>query len=153
MSGNSDTAFFIHFLIVYFNCASICGNNFLILSIILFSRGLSAESKGSAVSRYVLAFKQVLADDEKNTNALYSLGTLSYNKAALVLKNAAPLANSDKAKYDAQKEIADKNFQNAKTYLETALPLLSADKPREKSMIDNIKKLLPQIEAQLKRTK
>ena len=41
----------------------------------------------------------------------------SYNKAALVLKNAAPLANSDKAKYDAQKEIADKNFQNAKTYL------------------------------------
>ena len=96
------------------------------------------------------AFKQVLADDEKNTNALYSLGTLSYNKAALVLKNAAPLANSDKAKYDAQKEIADKNFQNAKTYLERALPLLSADKPREKSMIDNIKKLLPQIEAQLK---
>ena len=70
--------------------------------------------------------------------------------AALVLKNAAPLANSDKAKYDAQKEIADKNFQNAKTYLERALPLLSADKPREKSMIDNIKKLLPQIEAQLK---
>ena len=48
------------------------------------------------------------------------------------------------------KEIADKNFQNAKTYLERALPLLSADKPREKSMIDNIKKLLPQIEAQLK---
>lgn len=37
-----------------------------------------------------------------------ALGTLSYNKAALVLKNAAPLANSDKAKYDAQKEIADK---------------------------------------------
>ena len=67
-----------------------------------------------------------------------------------MLKNAAPLANSDKAKYDAQKEIADKNFQNAKTYLERALPLLSADKPREKSMIDNIKKLLPQIEAQLK---
>lgn len=60
------------------------------------------------------AFKQVLADDDKNTNALYSLGTLSYNKAALVLKNAAPLANSDKAKYDAQKEIADKNFQDSK---------------------------------------
>ena len=96
------------------------------------------------------AFKQVLADDDKNTNALYSLGTLSYNKAALVLKNAAPLANSDKAKYDAQKEIADKNFQDSKKYLEQALPLLSADKPREKSMIDNIKKLLPQIEAQLK---
>ena len=68
----------------------------------------------------------------------------------MVLKNAAPLANTDKAKYDAQKAIADKNFQDSKTYLEQALTLLSPDKPREKSMIDNIKKLLPQIETQLK---
>ena len=48
------------------------------------------------------------------------------------------------------RKLSNKYFQNAKTYLERALPLLSADKPREKSMIDNIKKLLPQIEAQLK---
>lgn len=96
------------------------------------------------------AFKQVLVGDAKNTNALYSLGTLFYNKAALILKNAAPLASSDRAKYDAQKEIADKDFKESKSYLEQVLPLLSADKPREKSMMDNVKKLLAQIETQLK---
>lgn len=96
------------------------------------------------------AFKQVLVDDAKNKNALYSLGTLFYNKAALILKKATPLASSDRAKYDEQKEIADKEFVEGKSYLEQVIPLLSADKPREKSMMDNAKKVLAQIETQLK---
>lgn len=51
---NLRCGFFTMFLINYFSCASICGNNFLILSIMLFSRGLSADNKGSACSKYVL---------------------------------------------------------------------------------------------------
>lgn len=34
-----------------FNCVSICANSFLTLSIMLFSRGLSAESSGNTCSR------------------------------------------------------------------------------------------------------
>ena len=72
-----------------------------------------------------------------------------HRKKSLTRTSMIDLAEHQNDGFIALKDIARR--QNiSKKYLEQALPLLSADKPREKSMIDNIKKLLPQIEAQLK---
>ncbi|MDO4162874.1 MAG: hypothetical protein Q4D56_00615 [Bacteroides sp.] len=96
------------------------------------------------------AFKQVLTIQDNNLNALYSLGTLYYNNGATTLKNATPLATSDRAKYDAEAAKADQDFKDAKVYLEKLVPLLSADKPAQKKMLDNANNLLKQVNEQLK---
>ena len=57
------------------------------------------------------------------TDALYSLGVLFFNNGAVTLKKAAPLANSDAAKYEAEKKSANDDFQKASTYLEEAVAL------------------------------
>lgn len=95
------------------------------------------------------AYKQVLTIQDNNVRALYSLGALYFNSGALTLRNATPLATSDRTKYDAEKVKADQDFKDAKLYLEKLRPLLSADKPSQKKILGNVDTLLKQAEAQL----
>ena len=111
--------------------------------------GITAQKAGK-VEEAEEAYKQVLAFQGNNVNALYSLGALYFNNGATILKKATPLATSDRAKYDEEAAKADKDFKEAKTYLEKLVPLLSADKPAQKKMLDNANNLLKQVAEQLK---
>lgn len=99
------------------------------------NQGIMAQKakKNSAAEE---AFKQAIAIQPDNINALNSLGTLYYSQGAVALKT-----NADKAKAE---------FKNAKEYLEKLTPLLSADKPTQKKMMDNAKTMLSFIDSQLK---
>lgn len=81
------------------------------------------------------AFKQAVAIQPDNVNALNSLGSLYYNQGATLLKTDA-----DKSKEE---------FKQAKEYLDKLLPLLSADKPAQKKMKDNATTMLNFINSQL----
>lgn len=111
--------------------------------------GITAQKAGK-VEAAEDAYKQVLAIQDGNMNALYSLGALYFNNGATILKKATPLATSDRAKYDEEKAKADSDFKEAKGYLEKLTSLLSADKPAQKKMLDNANNLLIQIGNQLK---
>ena len=111
--------------------------------------GITAQKAGK-IEEAEEAYKQVLAFQENNVNALYSLGALYFNNGATILKKATSLATSDRAKYDEEAAKADKDFKEAKVYLEKLVPLLSADKPAQKKMLDNANNLLKQVAEQLK---
>lgn len=111
--------------------------------------GITAQKAGK-IEEAEDAYKQVLAFQENNINALYSLGALYFNNGATTLKKATPLATSDRAKYDEEAAKADKDFKEAKTYLEKLTTLLKPDKPAQKKMLDNANNLLKQIAEQLK---
>ena len=84
-------------------------------------------------------FKNVLELSNKTYkgNALYSLGVMSYNAGAKILKAAAPLAQSDADKYKAEKAKADTQMAKAKEYLEQAVALNPAD-ANSKKILDAI---------------
>ena len=82
------------------------------------------------------AFKQAIAIQADNVNALNSLGSLYYSKGANTMKT-----DVEKAKVE---------FKEAKEYLDKLIPLLSADKPAQKKMMDNAKTMLNFIDSQLK---
>ena len=82
------------------------------------------------------AYKQAIAIQPDNVNALNSLGSLYYAQGANTLKTDA-----EKAKVE---------FKEAKGYLDKLIPLLSADKPAQKKMMDNAKTILDFINNQLK---
>ena len=63
------------------------------------------------------AFKQAIAIQADNVNALNSLGSLYYSKGANTMKT-----DVEKAKVE---------FKEAKEYLDKLIPLLSADKPAQ----------------------
>lgn len=81
------------------------------------------------------AYKQALAIQDNNVNALNSLGVLLYGKGSALLAT------------DAEKAKAE--FKEAKGYLDKLLPLLSADKPAQKKMMDNANTMLNYINTQL----
>ena len=84
-------------------------------------------------------FKDVLELSNKTYkgNALYSLGVMSYNSGAKILKAAAPLAQSDADKYKAEKAKADAQMAKAKEYLGQAVELNPAD-ANSKKILDAI---------------
>lgn len=98
------------------------------------NQGIIAQ-KGQKMSAAEDAFKQAIAIQPENINALNSLGTLYYSKGATTLKTDA-----EKAKVE---------FKEAKGYLEKLMPSLSADKPAHKRMLDNAKTMLNFINSQL----
>ena len=89
-------------------------------------------------------YKHILELQNKKwkTDALYSLGVLFYNNGAKTLQVATPLAASNKAKYDEEKEKATTDFKKANDYLEEAITL-SPDR-------EAAKKILSQVKTQLK---
>ena len=80
--------------------------------------------------------KQAIAIQADNVNALNSLGSLYYSKGANTMKT-----DVEKAKVE---------FKEAKEYLDKLIPLLSADKPAQKKMMDNAKTMLNFIDSQVK---
>ena len=82
------------------------------------------------------AFKQAIAIQPENVNALNSLGSLFFCVCFNSLKTVAYIAKVE--------------FKEAKGYLEKLIPLLSANKPAQKKMMDNAKTMLNFIESQLK---
>ena len=81
------------------------------------------------------AFKQALAIQPDNVNALNSLGVLLYSQGAATLNTDA--------------EKAKGQFKESKEYLEKLIPLLSPSKPAQKKMIDNANTMLNFINTQL----
>ena len=99
------------------------------------NQGIQAQ-KAKKIAAAEEAYKQAISIQPDNVNALNSLGTLYYSQGATTLKTDA-----DKAKAD---------FKEAKEYLDKLIPLLSADKPAQKKMLDNAKTMLNFIDSQLK---
>lgn len=91
--------------------------------------------KGKKQQEAEKAFKEALAVDSKNINALNRLGSLYYtNGAGLVATDL------DKAKAE---------FKEAKLYLEQLLPLLSPQKAAHKKMQANTQTMLDYINSQI----
>ena len=84
----------------------------------------------------LLRLNQAIAIQADNVNALNSLGSLYYSKGANTMKT-----DVEKAKVE---------FKEAKEYLDKLIPLLSADKPAQKKMMDNAKTMLNFIDSQVK---
>lgn len=99
------------------------------------NQGIMAQ-KAKKINEAEEAYKQAIAIQPENVNALNSLGSLYYNQGAATLKT-----DVDKAKAE---------FKEAKEYLDELIPLLSADKPAQKKMMDNAKTMLNYIDTQLK---
>lgn len=74
-------------------------------------------------------YDQTLAKDGKNFNALYSVGAMYYNKAAVVTKEAADITYSktNAPKIDALNKQSLELFQMAKPYFEKAYAVNSKD--------------------------
>ena len=76
------------------------------------------------------------------TQGLASLASLYFNNGAKILQAATPIANSDKAKYDAEKAKAVHDFKKAKDYLVQAQSLDPANQ--------DVKDLMKQVNEALK---
>lgn len=83
-----------------------------------------------------------LTNKSFKTQGLVSLAGLFFNNGAKILQDATPFANTDKAKYDAEKGKAVADFKKAKDYLVEAQSLEPANK--------DVKDLLAQVNAALK---
>lgn len=105
--------------------------------------GQAAQKKGDYKQAEEL-FKDVLvvSNPTYKGNALYSLGTMFYNKGAKALQAATPLATSDPEKYKAEKSKADADFKKAQEYANQALAI-NPDNA-------NAKKIADAVAAQLK---
>ena len=79
---------------------------------------------------------------EMLTQGLASLASLYFNNGAKILQAATPIANSDKAKYDAEKAKAVNDFKKAKDYLVQAQSLDPANQ--------DVKDLMKQVNEALK---
>lgn len=99
--------------------------------------------KANDIQKAEESYKHVttLSNKKWKTDALYSLGVLFYNNGATVLKKAAPLANSNADKYEAEKAIADAAFKKANDYLQEATTL-SPERPEIKKMLTQVKESL-----------
>lgn len=99
------------------------------------NQGIKAQ-KAKKIAAAEEAYKQAISIQPNNLNALNSLGVLYYSQGAATLQS-----DPDKAKAD---------FKEAKECLDKLVPLLSADKPAQKKMLDNANTMLNYINSQLK---
>lgn len=76
------------------------------------------------------------------TQGLASLAGLYFNNGAKILQDATPIANTDKAKYDAEKAKAMNDFKKAKDYLVQAQSLDPANQ--------DVKDLMKQVNEAMK---
>lgn len=83
-----------------------------------------------------------LANKSFKTQGFVSLAALFFNNGAKILQDATPIANSDKAKYDAEKGKAMADFKKAKDFLVQAQSLEPANQ--------DVKDLMGQINTAMK---
>ncbi|MEG0795233.1 MAG: hypothetical protein RR397_01805 [Odoribacter sp.] len=76
------------------------------------------------------------------TQGYVSLASLYFNNGAKILQDATPIANSDKAKYDAEKVKAVNDFKKAKDFLVQAQSLEPANQ--------DVKDLMKQVNEAMK---
>ncbi len=91
--------------------------------------------KANKVAEAEEAYKQAITIQPENTTALNRLGSLYYSTGAALVQT-----DLEKAKIE---------FKSAKEYLEKLVPMLSADKPKEKKMLDNVNTMLTYINSVL----
>lgn len=94
------------------------------------NEGIRAQ-KAKKINEAEEAYKQAIEIQPENLNALNSLCALYYGQGAAMLATDA--------------EKAKGVFGQAKIYLEKLLPLLKADKPAQKRMMDNANTMLNYI--------
>ena len=83
-----------------------------------------------------------LSNKSFKTQGYVSLAGLFFNNGAKILQDATPIANTDKAKYDAEKAKAVNDFKKAKDYLTQAQSLEPANQ--------DVKDLMKQVNEALK---
>lgn len=83
-----------------------------------------------------------LTNKSFKTQGYTSLAALYFNNGAKILQDATPIANTDKAKYDAEKAKAMADFKKAKDYLVQAQSLEPANQ--------DVKDLMGQVNAAMK---
>lgn len=94
------------------------------------NQGILAQ-KANKVADAEEAYKQAISIQPENTTALNRLGSLYYATGAALVQT-----DLEKAKVE---------FKSAKEYLDKLVPMLSADKPAEKKMLDNVNTMLTYI--------
>lgn len=94
------------------------------------NKGILAQ-KANKVADAEEAYKQAISIQPENTTALNRLGSLYYATGAALVQT-----DLEKAKVE---------FKSAKEYLDKLVPMLSADKPAEKKMLDNVNTMLTYI--------
>ncbi len=106
-------------------------------------QGQALQKKGDTAGAEKM-YKEVLAvsNKEYQSNAYYCLGAMYYGNGAKILQAATPVATSDPDKYASEKAKADKDFTQAKEYLDKAVELDPND--------ENSKKILASINDLLK---
>ena len=82
-----------------------------------------------------------LSNKSFKTQGYVSLAGLFFNNGAKILQDATPIANTDKAKYDAEKAKAVNDFKKAKDYLTQAQSLEPA-KPDVKDLMKHVNEAL-----------
>lgn len=100
--------------------------------------------KANNVAKAVEAYNMITALGNKSfkVQGNLSLATLFFNNGAKILQEVNPLANTDKAKYEAGKAEAMTAFKKAKSYVVNAQGIEPAN--------PDVKELLGQIDAAMK---
>ncbi len=111
-------------------------------SINFLKEGLKYQKAGN-VEKAADNFEKVLNVTNKKykSDALFSLGTLYFNNGARIIQKATPLANKDKAQYDAAKAKAKVEFEKALTNLNNALTI-APSREDVKSTLAEVKKVM-----------
>ena len=104
------------------------------------SQNKTAGDEAKAAENYTKVVN--LTTKSFKTQGLASLASLYFNNGAKILQAATPIANSDKAKYDAEKAKAVNDFKKAKDYLVQAQSLDPANQ--------DVKDLMKQVNEALK---
>lgn len=99
-----------------------------------------AGNEAKAVENYLKIAE--LSNKSFKVQGLVSLATLYFNAGAKILQDAAPIANTDKAKYEAEKVKAAAAFKKAKDRLAEAQSLEPANQ--------NVKDLVKQVNSAMK---
>ncbi|MDE7074934.1 MAG: hypothetical protein K2O69_07825 [Odoribacter sp.] len=105
--------------------------------------GQAAQKAGNE-AKAVQSYTKItdLTNKSFKVQGLQSLATLYFNNGAKILQDATPIANTDKAKYDAEKAKAVAAFKKAKDCLTQAQSLEPAN--------EDVKNLMTQVNANLK---
>jgi pilus assembly protein Flp/PilA len=103
-----------------------------LLSNLYLNEGITAQ-KANKLDAAEKSYKEALEVNPENTNALLSLGRMSYNKAAGLAKDASKL------------DAAKKEFLKAKEYLDKLTPMLSPDKPADQKRLNSVKSMQTNI--------
>ncbi|QZT37716.1 tetratricopeptide repeat protein [Halosquirtibacter xylanolyticus] len=101
-----------------------------------FAKGSVYDNLGDP-TKAIEAYNKAIEAKSDFADAYYNLGAVFYNKGVKLLEVANSLPTSEVKKYEAQKELANVEFEKAVPYFEKAAEI----NPKEKATFENLKNL------------